>query len=54
MQIRLTEDKAEGLNGQLQETSRKMRESESVGELTRKDLTDTRRGLVDSNIERYI
>ena len=52
MQIRLTEDKAESFNGQLQETSRKMRESDTVGELQRKDLTDTRRGLADSNIER--
>lgn len=52
VQLRLTEDKCDGLNNAIAETTRKHREAETGIEIFRKDLTDTRRNLADSNIEK--
>lgn len=52
VQLRLTEDKCDSLNLQLADTVRKLRESDTGGEMLRKDLTDNRRNLADSNIEK--
>uniref|UniRef100_A0A1A9X182 Rootletin-like coiled-coil domain-containing protein n=1 Tax=Glossina brevipalpis TaxID=37001 RepID=A0A1A9X182_9MUSC len=52
MDIRLKEDKLESLNNELQDTLRKIKEGESYTEGLRKELTDSRRQLADSNVER--
>ncbi|KAL9897900.1 ciliary rootlet coiled-coil, rootletin isoform 1-T1 [Glossina fuscipes fuscipes] len=52
MDIRLKEDKLESLNNELQDTLRKIKESEGYTEGLRKELTDARRQLADSNVER--
>ncbi|XP_053659814.1 rootletin [Anopheles marshallii] len=52
VQLRLSEDRCDALNHQLQDTQRKLKEAENNTDATRKDLTDTRRTLADSNIER--
>ncbi|XP_062702392.1 rootletin isoform X3 [Aedes albopictus] len=52
VQVRLTEDRCDGLSLQLQDTLRKLKEAENCIDATRKELTDTRRTLADSNIER--
>ncbi|GAB0088294.1 rootletin [Sergentomyia squamirostris] len=52
VQIRLCEDRGDSLNNQLIETVRKLKETENAVEVTRKELTDTRRALADSNIEK--
>ncbi|KAM8707256.1 hypothetical protein ACLKA7_011364 [Drosophila subpalustris] len=52
MEIRLKEDKMEGTNNELQDALRKTKESEGYIESLRKELTDSRRQLADSNIER--
>ncbi|XP_058981503.1 rootletin-like, partial [Musca domestica] len=52
MDIRLKDDKMESLSNELQDTMRKAKENEGYIESMRKDLTDTRRQLADSNIER--
>ncbi|ALC47431.1 Rootletin [Drosophila busckii] len=52
MELRLKEDKMEGTNNELQDALRKTKEGEGYIEALRKELTDTRRQLADSNIER--
>ncbi|XP_075157962.1 ciliary rootlet coiled-coil, rootletin [Haematobia irritans] len=52
MDIRLKDDKMEALNNELQDTMRKAKEGEGYIESLRKELTDNRRQLADSNIER--
>ncbi|XP_046805055.1 rootletin isoform X2 [Lucilia cuprina] len=52
MDIRLKDDKVESITNELQDTLRKAKEGEGYIESLRKDLTDTRRQLADSNIER--
>ncbi|XP_030369241.1 rootletin [Scaptodrosophila lebanonensis] len=52
MEIRLKEDKMEGTNNELQDALRKAKEGEGYIDSLRKELTDTRRQLADSNIER--
>ncbi|XP_060648452.1 rootletin isoform X2 [Drosophila nasuta] len=52
MEIRLKEDKMEGTNNELQDALRKTKEGEGYIESLRKELTDSRRQLADSNIER--
>ncbi|XP_059612125.1 rootletin isoform X1 [Phlebotomus argentipes] len=52
VQIRLCEDRGDSLNNQLIETVRKLKETENAVEAARKELTDTRRALADSNIEK--
>lgn len=52
VQLRLSEDRGDSLNLQLLETLRKLKETENCMETVRKELTDTRRALADSNIER--
>lgn len=51
-QLRLSEDRGNNLSAQLQETLRKLKESETLAEGIRKELIDARRGLAESNIER--
>lgn len=51
-QLRLTEDKAAHLSTQVQESMRKLKESELNAEAIRKELVDARRGLAECNIER--
>ncbi|XP_020817454.1 rootletin isoform X1 [Drosophila serrata] len=52
MEIRLKEDKMEGTNNELQDALRKSKEAEGFIDSLRKELTDSRRQLADSNIER--
>ncbi|KAH8276985.1 hypothetical protein KR026_003142 [Drosophila bipectinata] len=52
MEIRLKEDKMEGTNNELQDALRKTKEGEGFIDSLRKELTDARRQLADSNIER--
>ncbi|XP_039495545.1 rootletin isoform X1 [Drosophila santomea] len=52
MEIRLKEDKMEGTNNELQDALRKSKEGEGFIDSLRKELTDCRRQLADSNIER--
>ncbi|XP_034661483.1 rootletin [Drosophila subobscura] len=52
MEIRLKEDKMEGTNNELQDALRKTKEAEGFIDSMRKELTDSRRQLADSNIER--
>ncbi|KAM7361554.1 ciliary rootlet coiled-coil, rootletin isoform 2-T5 [Cochliomyia hominivorax] len=52
MDIRLKDDKVDAISNELQDTMRKAKENEGYIESLRKDLTDTRRQLADSNIER--
>ncbi|KAH8382728.1 hypothetical protein KR009_004943 [Drosophila setifemur] len=52
MEIRLKEDKMEGTNNELQDALRKSKEGEGFIDSLRKELTDARRQLADSNIER--
>uniref|UniRef100_A0A8D8KZD4 Rootletin n=2 Tax=Culex pipiens TaxID=7175 RepID=A0A8D8KZD4_CULPI len=52
VQLRLSEDRCDGLNQQVQDHLRKLKEADNCIDGTRKELTDTRRTLADSNIER--
>ncbi|XP_067617480.1 rootletin isoform X1 [Eurosta solidaginis] len=52
MDIRLKEDKVEGINNELQDALRKTKEGEAYIESLRNELTDCRRQLADSNIEK--
>ncbi|EDW24431.1 GL23404 [Drosophila persimilis] len=52
MEIRLKEDKMDGTNNELQDALRKTKEGEGFIDSLRKELTDSRRQLADSNIER--
>ncbi|XP_017113635.1 rootletin [Drosophila elegans] len=52
MEIRLKEDRMEGTNNELQDALRKSKEGEGFIDSLRKELTDCRRQLADSNIER--
>ncbi|XP_070063358.1 rootletin isoform X2 [Drosophila virilis] len=52
MEIRLREDKMEATNNELQDALRKTKEGEGYIDSLRKELTDSRRQLADSNIER--
>ena len=52
VQLSLSEDRVDQVQGQLQETLRKLKESENVSESLRKDLTDVRRQLADCNFEK--
>ncbi|KAH8291988.1 hypothetical protein KR054_002938 [Drosophila jambulina] len=52
VEIRLKEDKMEGTNNELQDALRKSKEAEGFIDSLRKELTDSRRQLADSNIER--
>ncbi|XP_032593531.1 rootletin isoform X2 [Drosophila grimshawi] len=52
MEIRLKEDKMEATNNELQDALRKSKEGEGYIDSLRKELTDSRRQLADSNIER--
>ncbi|XP_060523589.1 rootletin isoform X2 [Cylas formicarius] len=52
VQLRLCEDKGESVNSQLQETIRRLKEAENNSECQRKELTDLRRLLTDSNFEK--
>ncbi|XP_017860567.1 PREDICTED: rootletin [Drosophila arizonae] len=52
MDIRLKEDKIEATNNELQDALRKTKEGEGYIDSLRKELTDSRRQLADSNIER--
>ncbi|XP_017465637.1 PREDICTED: rootletin isoform X1 [Rhagoletis zephyria] len=52
MDIRLKEDKVEGINAELQDALRKAKEGEAYIDSLRNELTDCRRQLADSNIEK--
>ncbi|XP_055612940.1 rootletin isoform X2 [Uranotaenia lowii] len=52
VQVRLSEDRCDSINLQLQDSLRKLKEADNCIDATRKELTDTRRTLADSNIER--
>lgn len=51
-QLRSSEEKAVNMSAQLQETLRKLKETEMMSEGIRKELIDARRGLAECNIER--
>ncbi|EDW81196.1 uncharacterized protein Dwil_GK11156 [Drosophila willistoni] len=52
IEMRLKEDKMDGTSNELQDALRKNKEGEGFIESLRKELTDSRRQLADSNIER--
>ncbi|XP_066156628.1 rootletin isoform X1 [Euwallacea fornicatus] len=52
VQLHLCEDKSESVSNLLHETTRKLKETENNSECLRKDLTDVRRLLTDSNFEK--
>ncbi|KAF4520433.1 hypothetical protein B566_EDAN004004 [Ephemera danica] len=52
VQLHMSEDRIEGVQAQLQETSRKLKELENINEALRKELNDSRRQLADSNCEK--
>ncbi|XP_063909729.1 rootletin isoform X3 [Zophobas morio] len=52
VQLHLSEDKSESINNQLHETIRKLKEAENNSESLRKEITDIRRLLADSNFEK--
>lgn len=52
VQLSLSEDRVDQVQGQLQETLRKLKETENVSESLRKDLTDVRRQLSDCSFEK--
>lgn len=51
-QLGLSEDRANGIIAQLQETTRKLKENENFADGLRKELIDAKRLLAESNIER--
>lgn len=52
IQLGLSEDRANGITIQLQETNRKLKEYENLSDGLRKELIDARRSLAECNIER--
>ncbi|KAK6626450.1 hypothetical protein RUM44_008923 [Polyplax serrata] len=52
MQIHILEDRNDSLQNQLHETNRRFKENENSLENAKKELTDVRRQLADSNIEK--
>ncbi|XP_026278331.2 rootletin isoform X2 [Frankliniella occidentalis] len=52
VQLSLSEDRVDQVQAQLQETLRKLKETENVSESLRKDLTDVRRQLSDCSFEK--
>ncbi|CAG9769436.1 unnamed protein product [Ceutorhynchus assimilis] len=52
VQLHLCEDKGESISNLLHETTRKLKEVENNSECLRKELTDVRRLLADSNFEK--
>ncbi|XP_050294395.1 rootletin isoform X2 [Anthonomus grandis grandis] len=52
VQLHLAEDKSESVSNLLHETTRKLKEVENNSECLRKELTDVRRLLADSNFEK--
>lgn len=51
-QLGLSEDRINGITAQLQDTNRKLKETENLSEGFRKELIDSKRLLAESNIER--
>lgn len=52
IQLGVSEDRANGITAQLQETNRKLKEFENLSDGLRKELTDVKRSLAECNIER--